>query len=141
MHLNKFLIPPSLQCLLAQVGAGPADVEAVVGCSSQPSCVAAAATTLALDGSSSSHGSGNSVVGANCGAGNGADLPADASVAEAGEVSGCAVVSGWKRRYLYCQSVPFISPFIYTVLVIGSCSMTCGFGKSMLCRRFSGLRS
>ncbi|KAM0866272.1 hypothetical protein ACQ4PT_042740 [Festuca glaucescens] len=99
-------LEPSLQCLLAQGGGGLAEVEAVVGCSSQPSCVAAAATTLALDGSSSSHGSGNSVVGANCGAGDGADLQADATVGEAGEVSGCAVVSGWKRRHRVGKAPP-----------------------------------
>ncbi|KAM0915706.1 hypothetical protein ACQ4PT_010665 [Festuca glaucescens] len=72
---------------------------------SQPSCVAAAAETVVVD-DSSSNGSGNSVVGANGEAGDVADPKACASLADAGEVSGCAAVSGWKRRHRVGKAPP-----------------------------------
>jgi hypothetical protein len=51
--------------LLAQVGGGGGEVEAVVGCSSLPQDVAAAPATVAVRESTSA-GSGGSVVCANC---------------------------------------------------------------------------
>ncbi|XP_051204032.1 uncharacterized protein [Lolium perenne] len=91
-------LEPSLQTLLAQGGGCVGEVEAIVGCSSQPSCLAAHTAMAVREDSSSSHGSGNSVVGANGHAGDAADQTACASLAGASEASGCALVSGWKRR-------------------------------------------
>ncbi|XP_051190466.1 uncharacterized protein [Lolium perenne] len=91
-------LEPSLQALLAQAGSGGGEAESVVGYSSLPQDAAAAAATVDV-GESTSTGSCNSVVGANCTAAAGEGLQADASVAEASDVCERTIVSGWKKRH------------------------------------------